>query len=193
MALLAAPVDAATLFPVASGEAFDDLTLADADSVTPTATPDTITGEFLDFDQITIFEFDISTLTSPIVSATLNFTATAFAGATTVRVHSYDGDGLLTLADLSNVGLPEAEFLAVAGATPFNIDVTTFINTLTPVVFPPDYAGFEIVDDNNPGPGDGSTISAVSLDITIVPEPATALLLAGPLLAAACPRPRRQR
>ncbi len=185
--LWCAVASATTLSPSASGEIFNDFTVANADTATSTATPFTLTGEFLTNEQFAVFEFDLSSISAPVVSASFKFTGTSVLSAADLAVFGYEGDGVVSLDDLNNTGPNFASFEPITDSgTPVSIDVTGYVQTLAP--YSGVFVGFEVWDNTlGSGPGSGATISDASLMLTLVPEPSTLALAGfGVIALAAC-------
>ena len=123
-----APVDARTAFDANGDGVFDSIITND-----PTAGAD-----FAATTSRGLLEFDLSSISGNVTSAelTLHRSSSKLGSGFNVEFHGYVGDGVLETSDALVDNLITNVPIDVGTPINFNIDVTSFVQSL------PDYAGF---------------------------------------------------
>ena len=124
----------------------------------------------------TQWEFDMSLITGPVASATLDFTMIIASGSDTFFIDSYSADGIASLSDWLTASGSVASYLGTQ--SPVSIDITSLINASLAFT----HIGFSFAVDPHPYQGffNQARDPGTTLTFTLVPEPSTgALLLVG--------------
>ncbi len=127
----------------------------------------------------TQWEFDMSMITGPVSSATLDW---SWSGSQNrddvVFVDAYSADGLASLDDWLTAAGAAGSFPAADPATPVNLAASFDITSVINANLTESYLGFSFSIDPVPGQGFfGSFSDPMTLNFTNVPEPGTLVLM----------------